>query len=229
MKILLVEDDRELSNVITKALSIDEYNVDNAYDGIEALDFLEISKYDLVIMDIMMPRLNGYETLKEIRRRKNNIPVMMLTAKSLVDDKVLSLDAGADDYLTKPFQLKELLARIRALLRRKGTTLQDYEYNDISLDQNTYEVKCNGKSVRLTSKEYQLLELFIRNPKNYFSADDILLRVWEYDSEVDVSVIWVFISQIRKHLQSIGSNTTIKASRGIGYHLEVLDDKKAKN
>ncbi len=229
MKILLVEDDRELSNVITKALSIDKYNVDNAYDGIEALDFLEISKYDLVIMDIMMPRLNGYETLKEIRRRKNNIPVMMLTAKSLVDDKVLSLDAGADDYLTKPFQLKELLARIRALLRRKGTDLQDYEYNDISLDQNTYEVKCNGKSVRLTSKEYQLLELFIRNPKNYFSADDILLRVWEYDSEVDVSVIWVFISQIRKHLASIGSNTTIKASRGIGYHLEVLDDKKAKN
>ena len=229
MKILLVEDDRELSNVITKALSIDKYNVDNAYDGIEALDFLEISKYDLVIMDIMMPRLNGYETLKEIRRRHNNIPVMMLTAKSLVDDKVLSLDAGADDYLTKPFQLKELLARIRALLRRKGTDLQDYEYNDISLDQNTYEVKCNGKSVRLTSKEYQLLELFIRNPKNYFSADDILLRVWEYDSEVDVSVIWVFISQIRKHLASIGSNTTIKASRGIGYHLEVLDDKKAKN
>ena len=229
MKILLVEDDRELSNVITKALSIDKYNVDNAYDGIEALDFLEISKYDLVIMDIMMPRLNGYETLKEIRRRKNNIPVMMLTAKSLVDDKVLSLDAGADDYLTKPFQLKELLARIRALLRRKGTDLQDYEYNDISLDQNTYEVKCNGKSVRLTSKEYQLLELFIRNPKNYFSADDILLRVWKYDSEVDVSVIWVFISQIRKHLASIGSNTTIKASRGIGYHLEVLDDKKAKN
>lgn len=229
MKILLVEDDRELANVITKALSIDKYNVDNAYDGIEALDFLEISKYDLVIMDIMMPRLNGYETLKEIRRRKNNIPVMMLTAKSLVDDKVLSLDAGADDYLTKPFQLKELLARIRALLRRKGTDLQDYEYNDISLDQNTYEVKCNGKSVRLTSKEYQLLELFIRNPKNYFSADDILLRVWEYDSEVDVSVIWVFISQIRKHLASIGSNTTIKASRGIGYHLEVLDDKKAKN
>jgi len=229
MKILLVEDDRELSNVITKALSIDKYNVDNAYDGIEALDFLEISKYDLVIMDIMMPRLSGYETLKEIRRRKNNIPVMMLTAKSLVDDKVLSLDAGADDYLTKPFQLKELLARIRALLRRKGTDLQDYEYNDISLDQNTYEVKCNGKSVRLTSKEYQLLELFIRNPKNYFSADDILLRVWEYDSEVDVSVIWVFISQIRKHLASIGSNTTIKASRGIGYHLEVLDDKKAKN
>ena len=229
MKILLVEDDRELANVITKALSIDKYNVDNAYDGIEALDFLEISKYDLIIMDIMMPRLNGYETLKEIRRRKNNIPVMMLTAKSLVDDKVLSLDAGADDYLTKPFQLKELLARIRALLRRKGTDLQDYEYNDISLDQNTYEVKCNGKSVRLTSKEYQLLELFIRNPKNYFSADDILLRVWEYDSEVDVSVIWVFISQIRKHLASIGSNTTIKASRGIGYHLEVLDDKKAKN
>ena len=229
MKILLVEDDRELSNVITKALSIDKYNVDNAYDGIEALDFLKISKYDLVIMDIMMPRLNGYETLKEIRRRKNNIPVMMLTAKSLVDDKVLSLDAGADDYLTKPFQLKELLARIRALLRRKGTDLQDYEYNDISLDQNTYEVKCNDKSVRLTSKEYQLLELFIRNPKNYFSADDILLRVWEYDSEVDVSVIWVFISQIRKHLASIGSNTTIKASRGIGYHLEVLDDKKAKN
>ena len=229
MKILLVEDDRELSNVITKALVMQKYNVDNAYDGIETLDFLEISQYDLIIMDIMMPRLNGYETLKEIRRRKNNVPIMMLTAKSLVDDKVLSLDAGADDYLTKPFQLKELLARIRALLRRKGTTLQDYEYNDISLDQNTYEVKCNDKKVRLTSKEYQLLELFIRNPKNYFSADDILLRVWEYDSEVDVSVIWVFISQIRKHLQSIGSNTTIKASRGIGYHLEVLDDKKIKN
>lgn len=229
MKILLVEDDRELANVITKALNIDKYNVDNAYDGIEALDYLEISKYDLVIMDIMMPRLNGYETLKEIRRRKNNIPIMMLTAKSLVDDKVLSLDAGADDYLTKPFQLKELLARIRALLRRKDTSLQDYEFNDISLDQNTYEVKCNGNKIRLTSKEYQLLELFIRNPKNYFSADDILLRVWEYDSEVDVSVIWVFISQIRKHLQAIGSNTTIKASRGIGYHLEVLDDKKVKN
>ncbi len=229
MRILVCDDEILIRDLINDYCVNEGYECDLASDGQEAVELSKKYDYDLIIMDIMMPRLNGYETLKEIRRRKNNIPVMMLTAKSLVDDKVLSLDAGADDYLTKPFQLKELLARIRALLRRKGTDLQDYEYNDISLDQNTYEVKCNGKSVRLTSKEYQLLELFIRNPKNYFSADDILLRVWEYDSEVDVSVIWVFISQIRKHLASIGSNTTIKASRGIGYHLEVLDDKKAKN
>jgi len=219
MKILLVEDDQELSNVVTKILKHDNYDVNNAYDGEEAIDYVKNYSYDLIIMDVMMPKLNGLDATKKIRSMGIPTPIILLTAKSLIDDKVNGLDAGADDYLTKPFQMKELLARIRALLRR-GNLVASEGFGDFTLDPNTFEIAHDGKSYRLTGKEYKLMELFIRNSNIFLSTERILESIWEYDSDVDISVVWVFISSLRKHLEQIGSNVTIKVSRGVGYRLE---------
>lgn len=219
MKLLLVEDDLELSQVVTKILKHDNYDVDNAYDGSEALDYAKNYKYDAIIMDVMMPKMNGFDATKKMRALGIPTPILLLTAKSLTDDKVSGLDAGADDYLTKPFQMKELLARIRALLRR-GNLVKSEGFGDFKLDPNTFEISHEDKSYRLTGKEYKLMELFIRNANIFLSTERILETIWEYDSDVDVSVVWVFISSLRKHLEKIGSNVTIKVSRGVGYRLE---------
>ena len=167
MKILVVEDDRELSRAIKRLLEFNKYEVDVAFDGLEALDKVYYNEYDALILDYMMPKMDGITTLKTLRANDNNIPVLMLTAKASIDDKVEGLDAGADDYLTKPFQIKELLARVRALLRRKGEVISSLEFGDFTLDPNTAEVVSKDNRVNLTNKEYQLLELFIIN-KNYF-------------------------------------------------------------
>lgn len=219
MRILVVEDDLDLSNAISKVLKIEKYEVDQAYDGEEGLDYIHQCEYDAIIMDVMMPKLDGLSLTKMIREEKNSTPVLMLTARSMVDDKVMGLDSGADDYLTKPFVVKELLARIRALTRRNSNITASLSYKDITLDPNTYELKAK-ESVRLTAKEYKLMEYLIKNQGIFVSTEKIMSSVWEFDSDVDVSVIWVFISSLRKHLDSIGSNVTIKASRGIGYRLE---------
>lgn len=221
MKILLVEDDKDLSSAITKSLKIEKYDVDNAFDGYECLNLIKLYQYDLIIMDVMMPKLNGIETTKIIRQNGITTPIMMLTARSMVEDKVMGLDSGADDYLTKPFSLKELFARVRALLRRGTSLTNNLEFEDIKLDSNTFEVKCGKNSYRLTVKEFKLMELFILNHNNYLASQRIMDSVWENDSDVDISVVWVFISNLRKVLENIGSNVTIKSSRGIGYKLEL--------
>ena len=219
MRILIVEDDKDLSSAIARVLKIEKIEVDQAYDGEEGLDYIHQCDYDLIIMDVMMPKLDGLSAVKQIREEKNTTPVLILTARSMVDDKVMGLDSGADDYLTKPFAIKELMARIRALTRRNSNIISSLTYKDITLDPNTYELKAKG-SVRLTNKEYKLMEYLIKNQGIFVSTEKIMVSVWEYDSDVDVSVIWVFISSLRKHLEEIGSNVTIKASRGIGYRLE---------
>ena len=221
MKILVVEDDLELQHVVTKILNHDGYDVDNAYDGLEALDYVRNYNYDVIVMDVMMPKLNGFDTTRKLREEGIPTPIILLTAKSLTDDKVNGLDAGADDYLTKPFQMKELLARIRALTRR-GNLVQSEGFGDFLLDPNTFEIKKDDKKYRLTGKEYKLMELFIRNSNIYLPTERILDSVWKFDADVDISVVWVFISALRKHLESIGSNVTIKASRGVGYRLEEI-------
>ncbi len=219
MRILVVEDDKDLSSIITKVLKLEKYEVDQAFDGEEGLDFIHQLEYDLIIMDVMMPKLDGLSVVKQIREENNSTPVLILTARSMVDDKVMGLDSGADDYLTKPFVVKELLARIRALTRRNNNVISSLSYKDITLDPNTYELKSKDVA-RLTAKEYKLMEFLIKNQGIFVSTEKIMSSVWEYDSDCDVSVIWVFISSLRKHLEKVGSNVTIKASRGIGYRLE---------
>ncbi|MBO6263474.1 MAG: response regulator transcription factor [Clostridia bacterium] len=223
MKLLLAEDERELSNALVRLLNFNKFDVDAAYDGEQALILFEENSYDGIILDVMMPKKDGIAVVEEIRKRGSNVPVLMLTAKSEIDDRVSGLDAGADDYLTKPFAVKELLARIRALTRRQGTITESYSFSNVTLLPQTSEMKAVG-TVRLTRKEYALMELLIRNKNVLLSTERIMESVWEFESEADLSVVWVFISSLRKKLDGIGANATIKAVRGVGYR---LDDKKA--
>ncbi len=218
MKILLVEDDKDLSKALGKILVINKYDVDYAYDGLMALDFLNYSSYDLIIMDIMMPNMDGLTAIKQIRNIKNMTPILVLTAKSMLSDKIEGLDSGADDYLTKPFQMAELLARIRALTRR-SKSIPSLEIGNIKLLEGDYTIKAI-KSIKLTNKEYKLMELLIHNKNVYLNSERILEAIWDIDDDVDVNVLFVFISNLRKKLEQIGANYTIKSKRGIGYRLE---------
>ena len=218
MKILLVEDDLDLVKVLNKILILNGYIVDCANDGIEALDYLNINSYDLVIMDIMMPRLDGISTLKKIRKDGNSVPVLLLTAKSMVDDKVEGLDNGADDYMTKPFQSKELLARIRALTRRQNQ-ITTMSVGNLTLDPNTYEMRA-VKTIKLTNKEFKVMEVLIRNTNSYLGSEKIMDSIYDISSDTEIGVIWVFISTLRKKLDEIGSNYNIVTRKGVGYRLE---------
>lgn len=218
MKILLVEDDLDLVKVLNKILILNGYIVDCANDGIEALDYLRINSYDLVIMDIMMPRLDGISTLKKIRKDGNSVPVLLLTAKSMVDDKVEGLDNGADDYMTKPFQSKELLARIRALTRRQNQ-ITTMSVGNLTLDPNTYEMRAE-KTIKLTNKEFKVMEVLIRNTNSYLGSEKIMDSIYDISSNTEIGVIWVFISTLRKKLDEIGSNYNIVTRKGVGYRLE---------
>ena len=222
MKILLAEDDKELSNAVTRVLKVSNYDVDQAYDGQEALDYIDYMKYDVIIMDIMMPKMDGITCVKRIREKKCHTPIIMLTAMSETDDKVNGLDAGADDYLTKPFVVKELLARIRALLRRDSTIVDNYSIGNVVLDSQTFEIKNGNKSQRLTAKEYKLMELLIRNKNQIISTERIMDDIWDLDSDAEINVVWVFISSLRKKLEQIEADHMIKAVRGLGYRLEAL-------
>ena len=219
MRLLLVEDERDLPSAIKRVLEYNKFDVDVAYDGIQGLQKIDENEYDGVILDVMMPRMDGFQMVRRLRDNGNNIPVLMLTARGEIDDKVLGLDSGADDYLTKPFQIKELLARIRALLRRKGEVKEAYSYEDINLDTETFELVCNSKRIRLTNKEYKLMECLIRNHNNLLSTEKLMENVWDYDTEAEINVVWAYISALRKKLEKIGSKLTVKAVRGIGYQL----------
>ncbi len=222
MRILLAEDDKELSNAVTRVLKVSNYDVDQAYDGQEALDYIDYMKYDVIIMDIMMPKMDGITCVKRIREKKCHTPIIMLTAMAETDDKVNGLDAGADDYLTKPFVVKELLARIRALLRRDSTIVDNYSIGNVVLDSQTFEIKNGNKSQRLTAKEYKLMELLIRNKNQIISTERIMDDIWDLDSDAEINVVWVFISSLRKKLEQIEADHMIKAVRGLGYRLEAL-------
>ncbi len=222
MRILLAEDDKELSNAVTRVLKVSNYDVDQAYDGQEALDYIDYMKYDVIIMDIMMPKMDGITCVKRIREKKCHTPIIMLTAMAETDDKVNGLDAGADDYLTKPFVVKELLARIRALLRRDSTIVDNYSIGNVVLDSQTFEIKNGNKSQRLTAKEYKLMELLIRNKNQIISTERIMDDIWDLDSDAEINVVWVFISSLRKKLEQIDADHMIKAVRGLGYRLEAL-------
>lgn len=221
MRLLLAEDERELSNALVAILKHNNYSVDAVYDGEEALVYLEAENYDGVILDVMMPKIDGITVLKNLRNKGNNIPVLMLTAKSEIDDKVLGLDCGADDYLTKPFVTKELLARIRSMTRRQTeVTNSVLSFGNITLERTTFELKSKLNSFRLANKEFQMLEMLMSNPKNLISSERFMEKIWGYDSETEINVVWVYISYLRKKLNAIGAEVEIKANRNIGYSLE---------
>lgn len=227
MRILLCEDERELSDALSAILKHNNYSVDQVYDGLEALDYLEADNYDVVILDIMMPKLDGVEVLRRLRAGGSDIPVIMLTAKSQIEDKILGLDSGADDYLTKPFDSSELVARLRAITRRVSTALNSVlTLGNTRLDTASFVLSTEKAEITLTNKEFQMMEYFMLNSGNIISADSFMEKIWGYDSDTEINVVWVYISYLRKKLSSLDSNLKIKVSRNIGYSLVVDGDGK---
>ncbi len=221
MKILFAEDDRDLSIAVKTLLERTGYLVDTVHDGAEALAYAEAESYDGMILGWMMPEKDGVETLREMRSKGITTPCLLLTARDAIEDRVTGLDAGADDYLPKPFNGKELLARVRAMMRRRETYVPDViTWEDLQLDKGSCELRCGTQIVRLTGKMYQMTELFMENPKHLFSAQQLMDRVWGWDSEAEINVVWVNISQLRKKLSELGSDTEIRVYRGTGYALE---------
>lgn len=225
MRLLLAEDERELSKALVAILKHNHFSVDAVYDGKEALAYLEAENYDGVILDIMMPEMDGITVLKTIRRQGNPVPVLMLTAKSEIDDRVLGLDSGADDYLSKPFDTKELLARIRAVTRRKTeSTSAVLRVGNVSLNCSNFELSTPKGCIRLSNKEFQMLEMMIANRGQLISTERFMEKIWGYDSDTEINVVWVYISYLRKKLASLEADIQIKATRSQGYSLEGGDD-----
>ena len=222
MRILLVEDERSLSRAVVALLEKSNYSADAVYDGEEALAYLEAGNYDGVILDIMMPKMDGLEVLRRLREQGNPVPVLLLTAKSEVEDKVTGLDTGANDYLTKPFSTAELMARIRAMTRSQtgGQVTSRLTFGNITLDQTTFELSSSASSFRLANREYQMMELLLRNPRQLIPTERFLERIGGYDSDVELNVVWVYISYLRKKLSALQANIQIKATRNVGYSLE---------
>ncbi len=221
MKILFAEDDRDLCRAVEALLKHAGYTVDAVGSGTDALEYAAGGDYDGIILDWMMPGLDGVQVLKKLRERGVGTPCLMLTARDAVEDRVTGLDAGADDYLPKPFATSELLARVRAMLRRREAFAPDIlRCGDIELDRSDMELRRGGKSVKLANKAFQLMELLMERPGTVHSVDQIMERIWGWDSESESSVVWVHISQLRKRLNELGSTVEIKAARGVGYSLE---------
>lgn len=223
MKLLLVEDNIQLNKALTTLLKRNSYLVDSASDGEEALMYIKDYQYDVIILDIMLPKIDGLEVLRRTRRDNIQTPIILLTARSTIEDKITGLDLGADDYLPKPFSTDELLARIRALGRRKSTPIEQNKeivYGDLIIDESKYLVKCKDQSVSLSNKEMAILLLLANNKGNIVSLDKITSSAWEIDAYSTSENVWVFISYFRKKLESIGSTTKIKSIRYQGYYLE---------
>lgn len=221
MRLLLAEDEKALSKALVAILERNNYSVDAVYDGQSALDYLKMDNYDGVILDIMMPKVDGLTVLRKVRANGNLIPILLLTAKSEVDDKVEGLDAGANDYLAKPFHSRELLARIRAITRTQtAQTTSKLTMGNVTLDRATFELSTFAGSFRLANKEFQMLELLMCNPRQLISSERFLEKIWGYDSDSEINVIWVYISYLRKKLSALHADIQIKATRNAGYSLE---------
>lgn len=227
MRLLLAEDEKELSRALVAILKHNNYSVDAVYDGQQALDYLDTALYDGVVLDIMMPKVDGVTVLKKLRAKGSNVPVLLLTAKSEIDDRVTGLDSGADDYLTKPFATKELLARIRAMTRRQGeTTDTALRFGNLILDRASYELRSEKGSIRLANKEFQMMEMLLANPGQIISAERFMDKIWGYDSEAELNVVWVYLSYLRKKLKMLEANVHIKVTRNLGYSLEQQPDEE---
>lgn len=223
MRILLAEDEMALSKALVTILERNNYSVDPVYDGQAALAYAESGNYDGMVLDIMMPKMDGITVLTKLRNQGNRVPILLLTAKSEIDDKVQGLDAGANDYLTKPFHVQELLARIRAMTRlQHAQTNTRLQVGNVTLDRATFELSIPTGSFRLANKEFQMLELLMSNPRSLISTGRFMEKNWGYDSQAEVNVVWVYISYLRKKLSALQANVQIKATRNAGYSLEDL-------
>lgn len=225
MRILLAEDEHALSGALTKVLKRNNYSVDAVYDGCDAADYALCGIYDAIILDVMMPKKDGISVLKEIRGKGVTTPVLILTAKSEISDRVEGLDAGADDYLTKPFSMAELMARLRAITRRSGgQALKDLTFGNLVLDRSAYKIRVGENTVTLGHKEFQILEMLMINLATVVSAERFMEKIWGYDSDAEISIVWVYLSYIRRKLEQIGANVKIKVNRNVGYSLEISND-----
>ena len=220
MRILLAEDERSLARALLKILEKNRYSADAVYDGEDALAYIESGNYDVAILDIMMPKIDGITVLKRVRAQGNSIPVLLLTAKSEIDDRVLGLDSGADYYLTKPFDAKELLAVVRTITRSQASADTKLALGNITLDRATFELASPTGSFKLSNREFQMMEFFMSNPHQVIPAERFMEKIWGFDSEAEISVVWVYISYLRKKLQALHADIQIKVSRNIGYSLE---------
>lgn len=224
MKLLYAEDERAMSDAVTEILKRKNYIVDAVYDGEEALDYIMSgTQYDGVILDVMMPKRSGIEVLEEMRRNNIATPVLLLTAKSEVADKVEGLNAGADDYLSKPFAMPELVARVGALVRRRGEIVpDDLSFGNVTLSRTSFELSTSNGEIRLSRKEFLMMEMLMKSLEHPVSTESFMTRIWGYDSEAEINVVWVYISYLRKKLAALGANVQISALRGRGYILEEI-------
>lgn len=223
MRLLIAEDELDLAEALTVFFEKNQFSVDAVHNGQDAYDYALSGDYDAIILDVMMPKMNGIEVLQRLRKEGVQVPIMMLTAKGQTDDRIAGFNAGADDYLPKPFDPDELVCRVRAMLRRGG----EYKptlltFGDLSLDADSGLLSCGQESSRLNGREFQIMEMFMRSPKMVFSADRIMEKIWGWDNEAEINVVWVNISNLRKKLKALGSTVSIYANRGLGY---VLEDK----
>ena len=223
MRLLIVEDEVRLSDALSAIFTKEKFDCDVSYDGIDGLDNALTGIYDLIILDVMLPKMDGYDVLKRLRDSKIDTPVLMLTARDDIQDKVKGLDIGADDYLTKPFQTEELLARVRAICRRKGELIYDnlLTYDDLTLNLATYELSCGNNSIKLAPKEFNIMELLMRYKNNIVSKEALIEKIWGYDSDAEYNNAEVYISFIRKKISHVNSRVKIRTVRGVGYNMEV--------
>lgn len=220
MRILVVEDERRLAQALRAILEGEKYMVDTVYDGGDGYDYGQSGIYDAIILDVMLPVMDGFEVAKKLRENKIDTPILMLTARDSIDDKISGLDIGADDYMTKPFEPKELLARIRSVTRRKGeVVIDDLVFGDIRLELSAGELYCGSKMVRLNFKEFEIMKLLMSNPGGTFSKEDLIVKVWGYDSDATDNNVEAYISFLRKKLRHIGATVNIEAIRKVGYRL----------
>lgn len=225
MRLLIAEDERDLAEALTFLFEKNQLTVDAVYNGNDAYEYASSGEYDAIVLDVMMPGMNGIEVLTRLRRENIRTPIMMLTAKAQKDDRIEGFDAGADDYLPKPFEPDELISRVRAMLRRTGDYKpNDLTFQDLTLYASSVTLGCGENKVRLSGREFQVMELFMRSPHTVLSAERIMDRVWGWDSDAEINVVWVHLSNLRKKMKAIGSKVTIVANRGLGYLLEVRHD-----
>lgn len=223
MRILVVEDDIMLAKAIVKTLEKNNYSTDAVHNGEDAIAYIATDNYDAVILDVNIPRVDGITVLKTVRAAKNNVPILILSAKASVEDKILGLDSGANDYMTKPFDYRELLARIRVITRAQDVVDTKIYCGNVSLDRATFRLATENGSVRLANKEFQMIEILFKNPSHIVSSDVFMERIWGDETHSELNVIWVYISYLRKKMNDLGANIRIKAVRNAGYTIEPVE------
>ena len=225
MRVLIIEDDERLALSIQQLLNEQDIPSDISFDGEEGLEYARVGEYDVIVLDVMLPGINGFEIVQRLRNENINTPTLILSAKDAIDDKVFGLNQGADDYMSKPFNTTELIARIRALTRRKNEILpEEIKVGDLTLNQNTHYLSCGNKGLQLGAKEYQICEILMMNPKQLFSKETLINKIWGLDCDAEENNVEAYISFIRKKLTFLNTNVSIKTIRKSGYHLEVNND-----